>query len=158
MSTLHSSWLWERLLYIVIMVLAIATLVYTGDAQPGNGDSLGPAAFPRYASGLLLCLMAVKILQARVGARRSTGQAKEPAQPAGRLKVFGMLMLIVGFIALVSTQWLPFWIPVALFLIASIRFLNPEGGWRGLARVTVFAVVFGLALSYIVRTLFYFSL
>src|SRR5690606_7265178 len=78
MSTLHSSWLWERLLYIVIMVLAIATLVYTGDAQPGNGDSLGPAAFPRYASGLLLCLMAVKILQARVGARRSTGQAKEP--------------------------------------------------------------------------------
>ncbi len=148
---------WEWLLYAVVLALAIATLLYQGDTGPGNGESLGPLAFPRYTAGLLLGLLFIKLVQCRANARQGNRQ-EDPAPAAGRAKVFGMLLLILGFIALVSLQWLPFWVCIALFLIASIGFLNTSRGWREMLPVAVFAVAFALSISYLVQTVFYFSL
>lgn len=157
MTAASSNRLWEALLYLVVIALAISTLLYDSGQASVHTDALGPTAFPRYTAVLLLCLIAIRFVQSR----RSSPSSATPEQTgnhAERLKIFGMLIIIVGFIALVSLSWLPFWLCIALFLGISILFLTDTRKARELLLILIFALIFGACIAYIVQTFFYFSL
>lgn len=158
MSIPPSKRLWDPLLYLVVIGLAALTLLHGSESEAVYSDALGPAAFPAFTAGLLLCLLLIRLIYARFGARAQPAEQKQTGNNDERRKVFIMLLAVIGFIALVSSSWLPFWLCIALFLTFSIGFLSSARNWRSLTSITVFAVVFGVAIAYIVQTFFYFSL
>jgi len=158
MSIPPSKRLWDPLLYLVIIGLAAVTLLHGSESDAVYSDALGPGAFPAFTAGLLLCLLCIRLVYSCLGSRQQQAEQKQTGNNDERSKAFIMLLAIIGFIALVSSSWLPFWLCIALFLTFSIGFLSSSRNWRGLTSIAIFALVFGVSIAYIVQTFFYFSL